>query len=128
VDVPLEINDRAGIDRQAEQPALTPQKPVKFEPRATIIRKSGDVLQNTAAVRPQPVYPKAARDADIKGNVTVEVVINEEGSVISARAISGPDQLREAAVAAARRWKWMPTRVDRDRARVIGTITFRFDN
>jgi protein TonB len=86
------------------------------------------VLQNTAAVRPQPVYPKAARDADIKGNVTVEVVINEEGSVISARAISGPDELREPAVAAARRWKWMPTRVDRDRARVIGTITFRFDN
>jgi TonB family protein len=129
VDVPLEINERARIDPQGEQTALTPQQPVKFEPRApNMIRKSGDVLQNTAAFRPQPGYPKSARDADIKGNVTVEVVINEEGSVISARAISGPDQLREAAVAAARRWKWLPTRVDRDRARVIGTITFRFNN
>jgi TonB family protein len=129
VDVPFEINERARTDPHGEQTALTPQQPVKFEPRASnIVRKSGDVLQNTAAFRPQPIYPKSARDADIKGNVTVEVVINEEGSVISARAISGPDQLREAAVAAARRWKWLPTRVDRERARVIGTITFRFNN
>ena len=121
------LNERGESATQTEEAVAAPQRPVRFEPREpNIIRKSGDVLQNTAAFRPQPVYPKAARDADIEGNVTVEVTISEEGSVIAARAITGPEQLREAALAAARRWKWMPARVDRDRARVVGTITFRF--
>ncbi|HET8674810.1 MAG TPA: TonB family protein, partial [Blastocatellia bacterium] len=58
--------------------------------------------------------------------VTVEVTIDEDGSVIAARPISGPEQLRDAALAAARRWKWVPERVDRNRARVVGTITLSF--
>ena len=91
-----------------------------------MIRKSGDVLQNTAIIRPRPIYPKSARASDIKGAVTVEVTIDEDGSVLTARPISGPEQLHGAAVAAARQWKWVPERVDRGRARVMGTITFNF--
>jgi periplasmic protein TonB len=100
---------------------------VKAEaPAPRVIRRSGDVLQNTAIIRPRPIYPKEAREAKIRGSVTVELTIDEEGSVVAARPISGPEQLRGAAVAAARRWKWTPARVDRNRAGVVGTITFVF--
>lgn len=113
---------------------VPPQRPTAMPQRAAtvdvqppkVLRKSGDVLQNTAIVRKAPAYPEAARSADVRGAVTVEVTINEEGDVIKARPISGPEPLRAAAAAAALGWKWVPTKVDRSRAKVVGTITFRF--
>ncbi|HWP43905.1 MAG TPA: TonB family protein [Blastocatellia bacterium] len=125
---PAELN-RGALDFAAPaSPPPVPDRPVKAEPSGPrIIRKSGDVLQNTALVRARPVYPKEAREAGVKGAVTVEVTVGEDGSVVAARAISGPEQLRASALAAARRWKWMPARVGRDRARVVGTITLRFE-
>jgi TonB family protein len=124
---PAEVKDVDLQDRRSLEPAPVPEQPAKAEaPAPKVIRRSGDVLQNTAVIRPRPVYPKAARDAKIRGAVTVELTIDEEGSVVAARPISGPEQLRAAAVNAARRWKWTPARVDRNRAGVVGTITFVF--
>jgi TonB family protein len=114
-------------DAQPQEPAPAPEQPAKEQaPALKVVRKSGDVLQNTAIIRTRPIYPKAARAAAIKGAVTVEVTIDEDGGVLAARPISGPEELRQAAVAAARQWKWVPERVDRGRARVMGTITFNF--
>jgi TonB family protein len=124
-DSPAKHNEYAPDNMQLREPAPAPQQTERPTVLKTI-RKSGDVLQNTAIIRPRPVYPKAAREANVKGTVTVEVTIDEEGSVIAARPISGPEQLRDAALAAARRWKWVPESVDRKRARVVGTITLSF--
>lgn len=124
---PAEVKDVNLQERQSLEPAPVPEQPAKAEaPAPRVIRRSGDVLQNTAIIRHRPIYPKAAREAKIKGSVTVELTIDEEGSVVAARPISGPEQLRDAAVAAARRWRWTPARVDRNRAGVVGTITFVF--
>ncbi|HEX5734505.1 MAG TPA: TonB family protein [Blastocatellia bacterium] len=122
-DSPAKPKELVQDNVQVREPAPAPQQPAD-PPAPKIIRKSGDVLQNTAIIRPRPLYPKEA--SKVKGVVTVEVTIDEEGSVISARPISGPEQLRDAALAAARRWKWVPERVDRNRARVVGTITLSF--
>jgi TonB family protein len=118
--------DISGNTRTAEPPP--PAQPPKREepPAPKMIRRSGDVLQNSAISRIRPIYPEAARSAHVKGPVTVEVTVDEEGSVIAARAISGPDLLKDAAVNAARGWKWMPTRMDRTRVKVVGTITLNF--
>jgi serine/threonine-protein kinase len=122
-----ELNKGMPAYSPPHETAPAPEDTDKAEtPAPKIIRKPGDVLQNSAVIRPRPDYPGAARAADIKGTVTVEVTIDEEGSVIAARPISGPQQLRDAAVDAARRWKWTPTRIGRNRARVVGTITFSF--
>jgi TonB family protein len=124
---PAELHDDKLSDLQPRELLPSMEGPTIEERSAPIIiRKSGDVLQNTATMRPRPVYPTAARSDNIKGPVTVEVTINEEGSVIAAKPISGPEQLRNAAVTAARGWKWTPTRVGRKRAQVVGTITFQF--
>jgi protein TonB len=42
-------------------------------------------------------YPKKAVKKNIQGMVVVQFIIDKDGSVIDVRAISGPEELREAA-------------------------------
>jgi len=91
-----------------------------------IIRKSGGLLQTSAIKRAEPVYPPLARAARISGSVVVEVTLDEDGKVISARAVSGHPLLKDAAVAAAREWTFEQTKLSGTPVKVIGTITFHF--
>ncbi len=91
-----------------------------------IIRKSGGVFQGSATKRVEPAYPPLAKAAKVSGSVVVEVTLDEEGKVISARALSGHPLLKDAAVAAARAWKFAPTMLEGVPVKVIGTITFNF--
>ncbi|MEK6289432.1 MAG: TonB family protein [Acidobacteriota bacterium] len=92
-----------------------------------IIRKSGGVFQGSATRRVEPRYPPDAIAARISGSVVVEVTADEEGRVISARAISGPVELRGVAVEAAKGWAFRPTSLSGTPVKVIGTITFNFN-
>jgi protein TonB len=110
-------------------PPPPPPPPPKEEPKPEppkIVRKSGGVLQGSATRRPTPTYPPLARAARVSGAVVVEVTVDEAGNVISARAISGHPLLKDAAVAAARGWKFTPTQLSGVPVKVIGTITFNF--
>jgi TonB family protein len=91
-----------------------------------IIRKSGGTLKESAIRRVEPTTPPSARKARVTGVVIVEVTVNEEGDVIAARAISGPALLRDAAVNAARGWKFTPTLLSGRPVKVIGTLAFTF--
>jgi TonB family protein len=73
---------------------------------------------------PAPDYPIDARD--ISGKVTVEVKVDEQGKVTSARAISGPAKLRAAAEAAALKARFSPTKISGKAVSVKGIITFNF--
>ena len=92
-----------------------------------IIRKSGGVLQGSATRRVEPGYPPLAKAARVSGAVVVEVTVDEDGNVISARALSGHPLLKDAAVDAARGWTFTPTSLSGVRVKVIGTITFNFN-
>src|SRR5207247_1880033 len=91
-----------------------------------IIRKSGGVLQGSATRRVEPAYPPLARAARVSGAVVVEVTIDEDGKVISARAISGHPLLKDAAVTAAQGWTFQRTELSGVAVKVIGTLTFNF--
>ena len=106
--------------------ALGPTPPPKPEP-PKIIRKSGGVLQGSATRRVEPSYPPLAKAARVSGAVVVEVTVDEAGNVISARAVSGHPLLKDAAVAAARGWRFTPTQLSGTPVKVIGTITFNFN-
>lgn len=92
-----------------------------------IIRKSGGVFQGSATRRVEPAYPPLAKAARVSGSVVVELTADEEGNVISVRAISGHPLLKDAAVAAAGGWKFAPTMLSGVPVKVIGTITFNFN-
>ena len=61
------------------------------------------------------------------GVVTVEVMLDEDGKVISARAVDGHSLLRAAAVAAARLARFTPTSISGQPVKVVGTITYKFN-
>jgi TonB family protein len=94
--------------------------------RPMVIRLSGGVLQKKATRRTAPKYPTDARAAGVTGSVVVEVRVDVNGKVIKAEAVSGPDELRQAAVDAARQWEFTPTKMSGQPIDVIGTLTFVF--
>jgi len=50
----------------------------------------GGVLNSKALDLPKPKYPEAARAAKITGRVTVKILLDEKGNIVSAEAIDGP--------------------------------------
>jgi protein TonB len=73
-----------------------------------------------------PVYPEAARKAKVLGKVIVEVSIDENGNVISARGIQGPTMLYDAAVEAVKQWKFYPARQQGKPVRDVENVVFNF--
>ena len=108
------------------EPPPAPEMPGSYSPPEPVQRVSGGVLAGKAIERPQPVYPQMARAAGIEGAVVVEVTVGEKGDVIAAHAVSGHPLLRDAAVQAARGWRFTPTVLSGKPVKVIGTITFNF--
>jgi TonB family protein len=86
----------------------------------------GGVLNSKAVSLPKPVYPEEAKRLRASGRVTVRVVVDENGKVISAQAIDGPLPLRESAEAAARKATFAPTEKDGITVKVSGTLTYDF--
>jgi len=95
-------------------------------PRPILKPISGGVLNGTAITLPQPVYPEPARRMRASGLVSVEVVLDETGKVVSATATSGPTILREAAVHAALKARFSPTKLSGQPVKVSGTINYKF--
>ena len=87
---------------------------------------SAGILNEKAISKPQPPYPPAARTARAQGGVSVDVTVDETGSVISAEAVSGHPLLRAAAVAAAKQAKFSPTLVQGEPVKVSGLLTYNF--
>jgi protein TonB len=79
-----------------------------------------------AVKRVQPEYPAAAKEAKITGDVTVEIVINKEGRVVSARATSGHPYLREASEKAALKWRFSVKSDNDEPVEIVSTLTFKF--
>jgi TonB family protein len=91
-----------------------------------IVRRSEEALREIAIKRVDAVHPSEGKAAGIFGAVTVEVTIDESGDVVSARAHSGDPLLHNAAVKAARGWKFKPTTIQGEPVKLIGDITFYF--
>lgn len=87
---------------------------------------SGGVLNGTAISLPPPIYPDVARRLRTTGLVTVEVVVDETGKVISAVATAGPAILRDVAVQAALRARFSPTKLSGQPVKVTGLINYKF--
>lgn len=83
---------------------------------------SGGMLNSKAIYMPQPesAYGEAT------GVVLVQVLVDEGGNVVEARAVSGPQHLHAAAVNAARLARFSPTTLMGEPVRVTGTLSYNF--
>jgi TonB family protein len=110
-----------------EPPPNRPQSsPPSLNQPQSIQQVVDEVLEGNAITRVEPVYPPTARMMRAFGMVRVQVTISETGSVIDAKAISGHQALRPAAVAAASKWVFKPTTVNGEPIKVQGVLTFNF--
>lgn len=87
---------------------------------------SGGVISGKALNLEKPVYPQTAKAAAAKGAVNVQILIDENGNVIFAKAISGHPLLRPGAEAAARASKFTPTIIAGNPVKVTGVIVYNF--
>lgn len=74
----------------------------------------------------KPAYPPAAKAVRASGAVHVQVLIDEQGNVVSAAAVSGHPLLRAASVQAARESKFVPTLLQDQPVKVSGIIVYNF--
>lgn len=111
----LSTGNATGEASVSPQPTPLPKDPI-----------SGGVLNGKAVILPKPAYPAMARAARASGTVVVQIIIDEEGNVISAKAVSGHPLLQAAAVDAAREAKFTPTKLYGQPVKVTGVITYNF--
>lgn len=104
------------------EPAAALMRAPDYEVAPTVI--AGGVLNGKAVSKPQPVRPSEAAEAT--GAVMVEILADEEGQVVVATAVSGPEPLRQAAVDAAFQAKLTPTRLSGQPVKVKGVLVYHF--
>lgn len=94
--------------------------------RALPVRVSSTIMDSYAVSAPRPVYP-ADLPRGISGTVLVEVSVSKQGSVTGVWAVSGPDELRPAAIQAVQAWRYKPYQVDGKPTEVTTTVGFFFN-
>jgi protein TonB len=87
---------------------------------------STGVLLGNSIRQAQAIYPQLARNAHVEGVVLVEIIVDEEGSVIAATALDGHPLLRQPAQDAARQWKFRPTLLNGRPIKIAGMLRFTF--
>src|SRR5215813_780145 len=127
-EAPEQPQEKEQSKPQAQSNNPTPTTPA--QPVTTDTEESrpieGGILNSKALSMPSPKYPAEAKRGGASGQVQVKVLIDETGKVISAEAVFGPDELRAAAVEAAKQARFAPTRVNGTPVKVSGILFYDF--
>jgi TonB family protein len=75
---------------------------------------------------PKPAYPEEAKAQKISGTVSINVVIDERGRVIWAKAVDGHPLLQNAALKAACRSQHSPLKISGRAVKASGLISYHF--
>jgi TonB family protein len=132
VDPPTPAGSNNGVPRGTGTTPMVdiPDTPPPPAPPAPVIPKlikvSQGVLTSKALFLATPNYPPLARPIKLQGIVTVQVLIDETGKVISAKAISGHPILVPEAQKAAMQSRFSPTLLSNQPVKVSGVITYNF--
>lgn len=115
--------DNSEIAGSTEPETIPPPPVTKTEPPRA---RSIGVVNGIAKSLPKPAYPPPALAVGAQGKVDVQVTIDEEGRVISAKAASGHPLLRQAAERAAWQARFTPTLLSKVPVKVTGVIVYNF--
>jgi TonB family protein len=99
-------------------PAPEPPKP----PRVV----SKGVITGLAIYLPKPAYTQMAKQVRAQGSISVQVLIDESGHVVSAKALGGSPFLTVEAQKAAMQARFAPTLLSNQPVKVSGIITYNF--
>jgi len=111
---------RAWDELESQIPAS--QTPLQ-QPPATV---PAEVMQELVVHKVEPIYPEAARQANIQGVVVLDVAIGPDGTVLDVRPISGPEELTAAALDAVKWWRFRPYLVNGQPVQVNTSLAVDF--
>lgn len=127
---PIETKTPQPTPTAENKPTPQPTAEKSPTPKPTVERPSrpvsGGVLNSKATNLPRPTYPPAARVVRASGAVNVRVLVDENGNVTAANAISGHPLLKNSAERAARNAKFRPTMLNGQAVKVSGVIVYNF--
>jgi protein TonB len=105
-----------------------PPPPLQPAPTPAVARtvKISRVLNSEAKLLPKPIYPPLAKQIKVQGTVAVQVLIDENGKVVSAKAVSGHPLLVAESIKAAMGARFSPTIIGDQPVKVSGVITYNF--
>jgi len=96
------------------------------EDKDTQAQVLADTVSPRLIRRVEPVYPKEAIKAGIKGTVILEVTIDEHGRVTDTKVTESIPELDKAAIEAVEQWIYEPYVVDGKPKSVQATVTIQF--
>lgn len=119
---PIKLSGVCGCQKDTEIGGVSKPTDSSNQPRTV----SGGILNGKATSLPRPAYPPVAKTARVSGTVAVQIIVDENGCVVSAYAVSGHPLLQAAAVQAATKACFSPTRLRGEPVRVSGVVTYNF--
>jgi TonB family protein len=118
------LNSYISREPTAARPIRTePEPPPKAEQDQPVVE---GLLNGKEVTLITPEYPDKAKSAGVSGKVTVAILVNKKGLVVSARVLNGEPLLWNAALAAARKTKFVPEKLAGEGSKISGTITYNF--
>ena len=116
---------------QNSQPTQTPVQ-ILYGDRTPDERRRGPIISGVLNMKVisevLPSYPQTAKDKRIEGRVEVQLLVNEDGEVIFANPLSGPEELWAESVKAAVAARFKPTRLSGEPVKITGRVVFDFQN
>lgn len=90
---------------RAPEQASTPEE----KKDTTRVRIGGQQMAKQLVHKVQPEYPEKARKERVQGVVRLHIIVGTTGKVQELEFVSGPDLLKDSAMAAVRKWEYRPT-------------------
>ena len=95
-----------GMGQPSSVPAPPPSRPSGPPPAASVLQQPRLVKSDS------PVYPRIAATRGDWGDVMIDATVGENGQVIDAKVISGPETLRQSALQVVRTQTYQPAKLN----------------
>ncbi|HEX3585225.1 MAG TPA: energy transducer TonB [Candidatus Angelobacter sp.] len=90
------------------------------------LKVSSGVAEGLKTHTVNPIYPPAARNAGIQGDVILQATIDTKGHITNIRAVQGDPILVKASIDAVKEWRYRPYVFNGEPVQVETTIKVRF--
>jgi protein TonB len=100
--------------------------PLPTPPAGVPLRVGGDIKEPKKIRDVKPVYPEIAMASGVQGIVILELRLDEEGGVASAKILRSQPLLDQAALDAVGQWKFTPTLLNGAPVEVVMNVSVEF--
>ncbi len=110
--VPVASGAMPGSEQPGNPIAIPPVKPISRGSGVPVQPKRVSDHLVKVIKWAQPIYPEEAKQKGIDGRVILQVIVDENGTVIGEDVIKGDLLLHQAAVNAVRQWRYSPVLIE----------------